>query len=526
MLQKKFKLSRKNTSKHLTNRKSPNNRAKNGGLSAYLRKGDSMLGIWRSHEDYQHRMIDSVSKMFKRNPKSIANHETAILKMYHLDLDCIKEDFIPLFSSTGKPSNHQPELFRSFILMSHYKHSSIDEWVAYASVSPIICALVGTSQDNFPGASTHRDFIDRLWMADKSNRIKSKKTKPKGKHGKGKAPPKRPGITAYMVKKALSGKVFKAIPERLLQSIFTKTAVLPSANAGLLGNVSKLVVSADGTCVESHASPYGHRACDCNGLCSCPRRFADPDATWGWDSYHERWFYGYTAYLLSVHNKDKKLDLPIYMRFVEAGRYDGVTLIAALAHAGHLFRDIFAFDSLLADSAHDNYPTYDLLKQWRIKPFIDLNKRSDINPKPDILQLSENGIPVCADGHEMTNWGIMWKSYRIKYRCPLATGKIKSCSYDSNCNKSSYGKIVYKRLAADIRLLTPVPRESPEWAETYKLRTASERVNNRILTDYKLEPAKRYGKAKITSFAFWNAINVHLDAMVKHLFCKVDALLV
>jgi len=484
-----------------------------------------LLGIWRCHSDYQRVMVESVNKMFKHNPKSIQNHETAILKMYHLDIDCIKDDFIPLFSVTGRPSNQQPELFRSSILMSHYKHVGVDEWVAYASASPLICALVGVTTESFPGASTHRDFIERLWMADKPNRIKVKKVKPKGKHGKNKTPPKRPGITAYLVKKALSGTVFKAIPERLLQTIFMKTAVLPSANAGLLGNINKLVVSADGACVESHASSFGHKICNCGKSCDCPRRFADPEATWGWDSYHERWFYGYTAYLLSVHNKDKKLDLPIYMRFVEARRHDAVTLIASLAHARHLYQNSFTFDSLLADSAHDNYPTYDLLKQWHIKPFIDLNNRSDDKPQSDGLILSKNGVPVCPDGYEMVNWGLMWKSYRIKFRCPLATGRVKYCPYDVNCNKSIYGKTVYKRLASDIRLLTPIPRESDEWRQTYKMRTASERVNNRILTDYKLEPAKRYGKTKIVSFAFWNAINVHLDALIKHSFDKLDSLL-
>ena len=83
------------------------------------------------------------------------------------------------------------------------------------------------------------------------------------------------------------------------------------------------------------------------------------------------------------------------------------------------------------------------------------------------MVLSKNGTPVCADGHEMTNWGLMWKSYRIKFRCPLVAGTVKYCPFDANCNKSIYGKTVYKRLASDIRLLTPVPRESEEWAKTY-----------------------------------------------------------
>jgi hypothetical protein len=176
--------------------------------------------------------------------------------------------------------------------------------------------------------------------------------------------------------------------------------------------------------------------------------------------------------------------------------------------------DILHFDSLLADSAHDNYPTYDLLKQWKIKPFIDLNSRRDEAPKLQDVQLSSNNVPICPDGHEMANWGFEAVKYRIKYRCPLVTGRVKSCPYDFCCNKTKYGKITYLKLAEDLRLLTPVPRGSVEWLETYNQRTAAERVNNRILTDYQLERPKRYGKAKLAFFAFCNAINVHLDAQV------------
>jgi hypothetical protein len=303
-----------------------------------------------------------------------------------------------------------------------------------------------------------------------------------------------------MVKKALSGEVFKAIPERLLQSIFMKTAVIPSANTGLLGDTRKLNISGDGACIESHAYPNGRKVCKCDAPCACEKRFADPEAKWGWDSYHEKWFYGYTAYLLSVHNENLKLDLPIYMKFVEASRNDGATLVAALAHVRYLYRDVLGFDSLITDSAHDCYPHYSLLKKLRIKPFTALNNRSDNKLQADGARLSGNGVPFCTDGHEMTNWGFDWRKYRIKYRCPLITGKVKSCPYSPQCNKTVYGKIVYLRLASNLRPLTPVLRNSPEWTEAYKLRTASERVNNRILIDYILEPPKRYGKNQALLF--------------------------
>ena len=116
----------------------------------------------------------------------------------------------------------------------------------------------------------------------------------------------------------------------------------------------------------------------------------------------------------------------------------------------------------------------------------------------------------------MVNWGYEATKFRIKYRCPLVTGTVGYCPYDANCNNSAYGKIVYLRLADDLRLLTPVPRNTVEWKKIYKRRTASERVNNRILTDYQLERSKRYGKKKLAFFSFMNAINIHLDARIKH----------
>jgi hypothetical protein len=203
------------------------------------------------------------------------------------------------------------------------------------------------------------------------------------------------------------------------------------------------------------------------------------------------------------------------MKFVEAQRNDGVTAITALAHARHLYSDFLAFDSFLGDSAHDNYATYTLLKHWNIKPFIDLNKRQSDEVKLQNITTTKDGVPVCPDGHLMLNWGFDSAKYRIKYRCPMVTGKVTSCPYSKNCNKTLYGKIVYIRLAQNLRLLTPVPRNSVEWTETYNQRTAAERVNNRFLTDYQLEHSKRYGKKKLSFFAFLNTINVHLDAQVK-----------
>ena len=235
-----------------------------------------MLGVWRNHADYQRAMIKSVNFEFKRNPHAIDRFETAFLKMHSMNLDSVLEDFIPLFSTTGKPSNQQPEIFRSFVLMCHFRYAGLEEWISCAKSSSIICALVGVTPDTFPGESTHRDFISRLWQGKSPNRLQVVSRKPRTKHGKKKLPPKNPGIIKKLADKAISGQVFGQIPERLLQAIFTKVALIPSAAMNLLGDTSKIIASADGTCVTSNASHYGKRVCNCEGQCNCPRSFSDP----------------------------------------------------------------------------------------------------------------------------------------------------------------------------------------------------------------------------------------------------------
>ena len=483
-----------------------------------------MLGEWRSHADYLLFLRANLFPELAHNPLCIEYFENAIKKMYCLNLDLVYEDFAQLFPSTGRPSNQQPEILRSYVLMSHFDYAGIENWISYAKSSKLICALVGVTPDTFPGESTHRDFVTRLWKADDSNHYRKVSKKPKTDLGKEKEPPKHPGVIKYLVDKALQGETFDQIPEILLQEVFLNLVLIPSANMGLLGDTSKLDVCGDGVLINSNASPYGVKTCDCTETCSCPRKFSDQYAKWGWDNYHRQWFYGHAAYFLSIHNSDLKLDLPIYLKFVEAARFDGVTLIAALSHARALYKDFLSFDSLIADSAHDNYATYDLLNQWDIKPFIALNLRSSDEIKEQNIPLSGKGIPICADGHEMSNWGIDRKKYHIKYRCPLVTGRVKSCPYDADCNKTIYGKIVYIKLAQELRLLTPVPRDTEKWQTTYNQRTAAERVNNRILTDYQLERPKRYGKKKIAFFTFINAINVHLDAQIKFGNFSIDSL--
>ena len=485
-----------------------------------------MLGTWRSHAEYQSYLIENVLPIYASDRKRVEYYSTALSKLYILDLDTIKPLLEPLFSNTGTPSNQQPEIIRSFILMTELKEHSIPDWVDKLKSDALLCHMVGVSQDDVPGVGSHYDFIDRVWLENPDIEEKRRdslhpfKRKPRKKLGKNqKQPPRHPGIIQKFVDLALQGKTFESRPEKLIQQIFAKVAVEPSAKKGLLGDTQKLATSGDGTCIETGSNPYGVKVCNCveNKIynCDCWRKFSDPEARYGWDSYHEVWFYGHCGYFLSVYNRDLKCDLPIYLRMVQAQRFDGVSAIVALAEARKLYPQ-FTFERFYGDCAHDNYPTYQLLNDWHIKAIIPLNEKNKGNFKyQPSIEVDKNGRPICMGGFSMVPVEFQEDRCRIKNRCPLKLGKIDSCSCKDKCSTSDYGRTIYTKPEWDLRLFTAIPRGSYEWKEEMKNRTTSERVNKRILNDYKLEQTRARGKKRWCWWLTVDSINIHLDAQIK-----------
>ena len=234
-------------------------------------------------------------------------------------------------------------------------------------------------------------------------------------------PPKHPGIVKKLVDRILKGRRFDCRPERLLQEVFAKVAVQPSIDLGL---VKKTVsISGDATCIETGASPYGRKTCGCaEFLCGCPRNIVDPCAAWGWDSSNERYFYGYMGYFISTYCRTEKLDLPLYLRILDAKRHDSVSTVVALAE----FRDLYPqlkVDTFISDSASDNYATYELLDRWGVNAVIALNKTNSGNLIYPKCIVNENGVPLCPADYPMVHWGINRNDRcRIKWRCPYVVG--------------------------------------------------------------------------------------------------------
>lgn len=476
-----------------------------------------MLGSWSSHSEYQRQVVAGLSRIAKFNPLALWEYALPISKLFILDLDPLKDLLVPKYSSTGRPSSNQPEIFRSLVLMNALGFS-LSKWLLKLAMNPVLQIACGFCGE-LPSIASYYDFMNRIIALDERPRVKRKKRKPKEKYGKKKMPPKHPGIVQKLADRILMGQRLNLRPERLLQEIFAKVAVAPSI---VLGLVPKTVsVSGDGTCIKTGASPYGIRTCECrkHGVynCDCPRRFSDPKATWGWDSHNELYFYGYMGYFISTYNKAERVDLPLYLRLVEASRHDSVSAVVALAE----FRDLYpnlCVDTFISDSASDNYATYKLLDKWGISAVIALNPSGSGNRKyPELLCINDNGVPVCPGGHKMVYWGFGQDRCRLKWRCPRVCGKCEPCAACKDCSPSSYGRVIYTKPDWDLRLFTKLPRGSKSFKDKMKERTAAERINNRILHHYGLENSMVRGKKRISFFATVAAFNIHLDAQLAKL---------
>lgn len=407
-------------------------------------------------------------------------------KLTSLNLDPVGEFLAPFYSLTDRPALNHPQILRSFVLM-----------------------------------------FDRLWLRnpifEKSGRSDlfptGKNRKPSSKPCIDKKLPNQHfGITQKTAGFALVGRDFLFYHEKALQKLFSIAAIVPSMELGLI-DPDNLTVSGDGTCIHSHANPYGHRVCNCaeSGIFdySCPHHYSDPDASWDWDSDLNTYFYGHTLYMLSWHNEQYQTDLPLHIRFFDAQRHDSVSSIASLAEFRNLNQGL-QIKNICLDSAHDNYPTYKLCKEWNLAPFIDLNSnRGRPESIPKHLHIDFDGTPLCSAGFRMVYWGYIPKRHDCKWRCPVVCGKEEKCTCEVPCSSSSYGRCLYTKPDWDIHLYTPIPRGTREYKKRYNNRTSSERGNNRILNGYHLQDIKIHGKKRYSFFTMIADINIHPDARLK-----------
>jgi len=485
-----------------------------------------MLRDWQLHVDYQDGLRQKLTIHLQMERSRVKSLDKAINKLYLLDLDNLLPIVKPLYANCGRPAKNQQGIIRSLILMLDLREYSITKWALRVRNDLLLFDICGFDSTNAPSVASYYDLLVRFWMASHKQHVSRKlklkrfESKPKRKlKANQKLPNKRQGIVKRLVKKAIEGKLPDFRPEKILQEFLARCVVDTSAKMGLLGDTKNLSVAFDGSPYYSGASHYGVKVCDCRfkGIynCTCLRRYSDPDARWGWDSYRERWFFGGT--LFNVTASDSPNDLPIYLRMVQANRHDSVTTVFALRDIFNLYPNM-KFKNFLADGAMDNYPTYDLLNHYDMLPFISLDSRTKAKysyPHPGVLCFDNKGKPICHGGIPYQNWGYS-KPKGIKYRCWFACQGLEPPK-DCKCSNSSYGRVIYLKPNYDPRMFTPVPRYSKAFRDKFKTRTSVERSNKRMFVDYSIENARSRSSLMRFAMATFSVINIHLDAWVRSL---------
>lgn len=425
-------------------------------------------------------------KLLELVPQEALDEYDDIIQMFrHLNFDPAHKVLSGLYSHTGRPALAQIEILRAHILAA-FLNISWDIIIQRLKRRAVYRAIIGIEADCLPTLPSFYELSRRLMPTGEASKIQYKhKRKAKKKLKKNdKLPEKKPNRTAKLTERIRKGNFALHRPERFLQQIFKCVSIESSIKAGLIP--TNPTISGDGTCVRTGASSYGQKICACRQArifnCDCPRRYSDPLATIGWDSHEQKYFYGYTAYFLATYNKQLKLDLPLYLRTVEARRHDSVTALVALAEFRQLYPALTP-DAFLSDSASDNYETYHLLNEWQIPAVIAFNKRVIGRLTYKSLEVNEDGIPICEGGLPMTfNWQDNQRK-RTKWRCPAMTTKCVTCPLKEPCSNSSYGRTFYTKTEDNPRFFPEVPRQSKRWKQLMKERTAVERINKQVLID-------------------------------------------
>lgn len=464
---------------------------------------------------YKTTLDPSQLKRLKHNP-----YRSALHKFHKLDPALAEDILTPLYSSTGRPAHDPAVLIRSFLLMMHLGILSIDNWAADLASDSLLQYLIGSFSP--PSAASHYDFINRLTHSDPHmNDLHPKDFYKKPDKKKPADGQKLINFSKEDTHDLLDRYKNGAESDRsrmiyTLQLLFTKLAVIPSADTGFIDS-SDLVLSGDGSSMHAHASPFGHKVLKDRSDEDNTYRFSAPDADIGWDSDKNEFYLGYTFYSISYHNPCMQVDLPVYITLEKASRHDALTSISAPAQ-------FFDLDSglhpkyMCLDSASDSGPIYQYYRLNHVIPLIDHNQRGK-KDKTITGQESINidGIPVCSAGIPMYYDGYDLHRERKKYRCPLKMGRIDHCPYMDVCpSTSAYGRVRYVSDHDDVRNAGPISYRSDEWKKLYNNRTSCERVNTRVLNDYHLHQMKIRNGSKHAFFSIFAGINIHLDAWIKN----------
>ena len=478
--------------------------------------------------------------------------------MARLNLDSA----IPILESVYSPVHRRTArdpvcMLRFMLLMALFKVSSITHWVKQVRSIPFLAILAGFAPDDIPGVGTCYDFMRRIingpyqkpcphitrrtkFNDGKHKRnIKSEQKSKKGRTHEGCVPidDQNPhqSQSETLIQKLLPQADQPRVNDfqKILDDLLIQTALKPSIEDGLISDLKNLTVSGDGSILASAASPHGKPTCSCRSKgthpegvydCQHARLYSSPTATWCYDAYRACFVFGDRYYHLVTHQNghdfplmtimpggnesDYTLSLKTFDRFLKATRENNLEM---------------RINIFCGDGHHDSYAHYDYFAAKQVIPVIPLAQKSK-TPYPHLpenqtgscsdspTRLDTDGTPLCPAGLRMRHHYYNKRKKTHVYCCPvkrsthrdgkyLLVTHLDECPQKQDCTpQSALGPLVYIKSETDRRLYPPILRESRQFKQLMKQRTATERCN--YLNDtYHLDRSSRnadYGLIRLT----------------------------
>jgi len=475
-------------------------------------------------------------------------HEATPLwcKFRHTDLSAAHPILARLYVlDQGRPARPPDDLLRAWLLMLECRSTSVEIWVQRLREQPFYAVLCGFEPDDVPGVGTFYDFQDRLLQCDAPvldhecvPRHRSEQRKKSGTlRDKNNTAPHThilDRLADRLLGRAVRPMVFGqwsthlvAVPpyQRPLKEVFYTVFVSTSVAKGLI-DLTDLHVAGDGTHLATWANAHGHKLCTCDNRaqpraehCACARRFHDPQASWGWDSYRERYVYGHGLYELTAYSLRQACQLPLVINVLDNHRHDSVAYLAAMREAVDLLG--FHIQTASLDKAHDALALYRLgVEHWHLDSVIPLNDRNtDHFQFAPPLRISEEGTPICLNEQPLIYQGLCTDRMRLKWRCPLAVQQLPltDCPhFAQDCSDSLYGRTIYTYPKTNYRLFTRLPRGSLLWKLHADRRSCAERSVKRKKLDFGLDHTRIAGRERWFFRVMLAAMCQHLDAWSTH----------
>lgn len=464
-------------------------------------------------------------------------HDKEIQIMKNLDLDPAIPILTALYSPGKLKDARDPSrLLRSLLLMTLLRVKGITKWVKMTKHDAFLAVLAGFEPGNVPGIGTYYDFMKRIVDGPYRRPCHCKDQIKRsdynaGPHKRNLKNEKKAQKNDFDPNHSQSEKLAKNLLAdtetsraqnlyQILEDLNIQLGLIPSIDQGLITDLDSLVVSGDGSILQTAASCRGKPACNCRlegrYKCDHDRYYTSPTAKWCYDHVQNTFVFGDRYYhivttqaghdfplitcMFGGNESDYTLSLTTFDRLEKALRENGLDIsIAAFIGDGH----------------HDAYAHYHFFKEKNVLPIIPLSKPSQEafpHLPDDNVRLDTDGIPLCPEGKRMRHHCYDKKQHKHIYNCPAKRNTHrqgssvyvfhnKECPVQQDCNpQSSLGPFVYLKSSTDPRLFPPLPRSSPKFKELMNQRSASERCNF-INDSYGLEGASRnadYGLIRLT----------------------------